>query len=64
MDKEASQALLFVRTDDGQGELNELSPRLGGGAFGGRDVVEILLTVHESDMEVPELFWGDAGDLG
>lgn len=53
--KEVSQCLLLVLADDGQSELNELGPGLGRGAFGRRDVVEILLTVHKGDMELPEV---------
>jgi hypothetical protein len=62
--KEVSQRPLFVLTDDGQGELNELGPSLGRGAVGRRDVVEILLAVHKGDVELPELLWGNTGNLG
>jgi len=61
--KEVSQGLLLVLTDDGQGELNELGPRLSRGAAGRRNVVEILLAVHKGDMELPKLFWTDTGNL-
>ena len=63
MGKEVSQGLLLVRADDGQGEVNQLGPGLARGAAGRRDVVEILLAVHEGEMELPELLRGDAGDL-
>ena len=49
---------LLVLTDDWQGKLNELSPGLSRSAG---DLVQILLAVHEGEMELPELFWGDAG---
>ena len=63
MDKEFSQGFFLVCADDGQGEVNQLGPSLARGAAGRRDVVEILLTVHEGQMELPELLRGDAGDL-
>ena len=63
VNEEVSQHLLLARTDDWQSKLNELGPCLGRSAGGGRDVVEILLTVHEGEMEFPELFWGGPGDL-
>ena len=61
--QEVSQDLLLIRADDGQGKLNELGPGLGRGAVRGRNVVEVLLTVHEGDMEVPELLRSDTGNL-
>jgi len=61
--KEVSQYLLLFLADDGQGELNELGPRLSRGAVGRRNVVEILLAVHKGDMELPEPLRGDAGNL-
>ena len=63
VNEEVSQLLLLARTDDWQGKLNELGPGLCRSAGGRRDVIEILLTIHEGEMEFPELFRGDAGDL-
>jgi len=61
--KEISQHPPFVLADDGQGELNELGPSLGRGAVGRRDIVEILLAIHKGEVEIPELLWGDTGNL-
>jgi len=61
--KEVSQRPLLVLADDWQGELNELGPSLGRGAIGRRDVVEILLTVHKGEVELPEPLRGDTGNL-
>jgi len=61
--KEVSQHPLLVLADDGQGELNELGPSLGRSAVGRRDVVEILLAVHEGEVELPELIRGDTRNL-
>ena len=63
VDEEASQDILLIHADDRQGQLNELGPGLGRSAGGRRDIVEIFLTVHEGEMEFPELFWGGPGDL-
>jgi len=60
---EVSQSVLLIRADDGQGNVNELGPGLGRGAVRGGNVVEILLSVHEGDMEFPELLRSDAGNL-
>ena len=63
MDKEVSQCPFLVWADDGQCEIDELGPGLGGGAARGRNIVEILLTVHEGEVELPELFRGYTGNL-
>ena len=61
--EELGQPPLFVITDNGQGQLDELSPGLKRGTVGRRDVKEILLTVHKGEMKLPELLWAKAGNL-
>ena len=61
--EEVGQGPLFFLADDERGKFDELSPSLSRGAAGRGDVVKVFLAVHKGEVEFPELFRADAGNL-